>query len=59
VAKALRRMADDGMVEIVPQWGRSGPDPKIGELVGARQRPAERQRSRAGLGVVVRPRVRG
>jgi GntR family transcriptional regulator len=21
VAKALRRMADDGLVEIVPQWG--------------------------------------
>ena len=23
VAKALRRMADDGLVEVVPQWGTS------------------------------------
>jgi hypothetical protein len=29
------------------------PDPKIGQLAGARQRPAERQRSRAGLGAAV------
>src|SRR5215467_5348343 len=35
------------------------PDPKIGELVGARQRPAELQRSRAGLAQRVRPPVLG
>jgi hypothetical protein len=33
----------------VPEHGGRQPDPKIGELVGARQRPAERERSRAGL----------
>jgi len=27
VAKALKRMEADGLVEIVPQWGTSGPKP--------------------------------
>jgi hypothetical protein len=34
-------------------------NPKIGELAGARQRPAERERSRVGVRLVIRRRVRG
>jgi hypothetical protein len=39
--------------------GAYAPDPKIGGLAGARQRPAERERSRMRLVRRVRPRVRG